>query len=314
MKRNNKIIISVGLLLLVCIFFVSNRVSSSIKSDGNNSIMEIVNDEHVVPFDKVYIKINGNKKEMESVSVTIGNEKTSFKVDLIDLENEPFFELPYYNENIVVGLKYWIKEATVRYKDGKIIRYTTNKDDKYYIDNSYNYFVVDEFSDDVDAWRGFKGVDFSDYIYSNGNIYFKVNGDTTEMVDIEMNFVSIDEKNSFKADVEGFGNRTYFDISSENVKVGEEYYLKSMTIYYNNGGAYTYNADNYANILNNRIFISEVVDSKELKIEDEQITDNNKNTAINSKKREKDVAGGFIILFLVIVAAFAVLFYLKDEE
>ena len=86
-----------------------------------------------------------------------------------------------------------------------------------------------------------------------------------------------------------------------------------MTIYYNNGGVYSYNADNYANILNNRIFITDVIESKKMNITDSEI-DKKKNTVIKSKKRENDVFGGFVVLFLIIVAALVAFYFIKVED
>lgn len=315
MKSNKKWLFGILILLLVGgVILLADNISSSLKiSDSNKDFsIEIVKDEHVVPFEKVYIQITGQHEKFSNISLVIGNDKSKFKVNLLDLGSEPYFELPYYNDNVVVGSQYYIQEATIKYDDGKIVRYT-NSQNSALLNGDNNYFVVDEISKDADAWRGFKGLDFSNYTYTNGNIYFKINGDISEMVDIELDFVSIDEKKSFKADVEGFGNRIFFDISKEDVKAGEEYYIKSMTIYYNNGGVYSYNADNYANILNNRIFITNVIESKKMNITDSEI-DKKKNTVIKSKKRENDVFGGFVVLFLIIVAALVAFYFIKVED
>lgn len=315
MNNRNKWFLSLVLLFVFVGLIVFSNVSNSIKEEDNRDFsLEIAKDEHVVPYESVYVLIDGEKEHMTNISLLVGNDKYSFKTDLLDIQSVAHFELPNYNDNVVAGMSYYIKEATIKYDDGRIVRYTTSKNDNLYIsiDERESYFVVDEINDDVDAWRDFRGVDFKDYIYSNGNIYFKLNGDTRNMVDIELEFVKIDEMKSFKADVEGFGNRLYFDISNIDVEVGEEYYLKDMTIYYTNGGSYNYNADNYANILNNRIFITNVED-KVLKAEAPS-TDGNKPNATNNEKRENNVAGGLIVLFLIIVAAFGIFFYIKDED
>ena len=319
MKNSNKWI---RVLIIIFIFggiiVLSNQIANSFKSDNmsDSFSIKIDKDEHVVPFEKVYVVIDGKKDKIVNVSLLVGNDKASFKVDLVDLQTDsPSFELPYYSNNVIAGLKYYIKEAIIKYEDGRVVRYTTSKNDKMYLSISErdSYFVVDEINDDVDAWRDFKGVDFSDYSYVNNNIYFKIYGDTTEMVDIQMNFVRIDEKKNFIADVEGFGNRIFFDISDTNVVAGEEYYLKDMTIYYSNGGSYNYTADNYANILNNRIFITNVIEDSLLKASEPE-TDDNQPNAIKSAKRERNVAGGIVILFLILIGAFGIFFYLKDED
>ena len=326
MKSNKKWILSFILLFIFGGLVVfSNHVSNSLKDSNSleDFSIEIEKDEHVVPSEKVFVSINGAKENMANVSLMLGNDKTSFKVDLLDLQTEtPYFELPYYSDKVIAGLKYYIKEATIKYEDGRIVRYTTSKNDTLYmnIDERDSYFVVDEISNDINAWRNFKGVDFSDYTYTNGNIYFKIYGDTTEMVDIELEFVRVDEKKNFIADVEGFGNRTFFSLANTDVEVAEEYYLKGMTIYYSNGGSYYYSADNYANIINNRIFISNIIEEGSLNVEepeagvDETVTDGNQPNATNNITRENNLAGGLVILFLVIVGSLGIFIYLKDED
>ena len=316
MKKGNRWCASILLFLIfVGIIIVSNNISNSLKvSDSDKYLsMRIATDEHVVPYEKVYVNLDNNVKKMSKVSLVVGNDKFSFKTDLLDLNDKPYFELPYYNDNVVIGLKYYIKEAVINYADGSIIRYTSNRNDSFYlnIDETESYFIVDEVNDNIDAWRGFKGIDFSNYSYSNGNIYFKMYGDTSDMVDVILDFVRTDERKSFKADVEGFGNRLFFNISDEKVEAGEEYYLKSMTIYYNNGGSYYYNADNYANILSNRIIITAMDNDKSFNIEEPS---EDRNDDFLSTERTHDIAGGIVVLFLLIIGAFAIVFFLKDEN
>ena len=88
-----------------------------------------------------------------------------------------------------------------------------------------------------------------------------------------------------------------------------------MKIFYNNGGHYIYNADNYANILNNRIFINSLAVNGSKNIEAESIIDENYDkNAINNNKRSESLAGGMIVLFLIFVVAFGVFIFLKDED
>ena len=315
-NTNRWMLVFVLFLIFMGFIAFANDFSNSVKEpSGNDFSLELVKDEHVVPMEKVYVTIGGEKEHIYSVNLMLGNDRASFKVDLMDILDETYFVLPDYSDNVVVGLKYYIKEAMIKYDDGRIVRYTTSKNDRLYlnIDERDSYFVVDEINNDVDAWRDFKGVDFKDYTYSNGNIYFKVNGNISEMVDIVLEFVRIDENKSFKVDVEGFGNRTYFDLSQTDVAVGEEYYLKDMTIFYTDGGSYNYNADNYANILNNRIFITDVIDEGMKNVE-EPVTDLNQPNATNNIKRENNVVGGLVVLFLIIIVAFGIFYVIKDED
>ncbi len=320
MNNKNKWILSIFILFVfVGILIVSNRTSNSINTRDLNSI-SIVKDEHVVPFEKVYVEIDGEVKNMNNVNLLVGNNNLSFKADIKGLQtSKPYFEVPNYGENVVIGLKYFIKEAMIKYNDGRLVRYTTNTSDnmRLVIDEKKSYFVIDEIKDDVNAWRDFKSIDFSDSVFSNSNIYFSLIGNTKEMVDIELEWVRIDEGNSFRTSVMGLGNRTFIDLSDAPVMAGEEYYLKNMTIYYNNGGSYTYSADNYANIVNNRIFIAKELEDSFKKVEVEAegpTTDGNKPNATNNTNREQYVSGGIIVLFLVVLVAFGIFFYIKDEE
>ncbi len=311
----------IALAFLLCTFYIwnaSNSVKISYTWRSFNSI-KIVKDEHVVPYEKVFVLVNGDTNDIDNVDLVLTNNRVSFKVNIKDLKEEkPYFELPYYNNNIIVGSKYFIKEVLINYVDGEKTRITTdvNASSHLLIDEREEYFVVeDDDIVDANAWRDFNSITIKDRINSNGNIYLNINGDTKEMVDIELEWVKKDETSSFLVNVESLDNRPFFNISDIPVKLGEEYYLKEMKIFYNNGGHYIYNADNYANILNNRIFINSLAVNDSKNIEAESIVDENYDkNAINNNKRSESLAGGMIVLFLIFVVAFGVFIFLKDED
>ena len=321
MKNTYKCFFCTALVLIVLgVIGYSWRTSQSVKMNykyrGFNSI-NILKNEHVVPYDKVFVKIDGDTNEMKSINLLLASNKTSFRIDLKDINaDEPYFELPYYDDNIVAGLKYTISEVVITYKDGEIARFTTVDSEAIHliIDEKESYFMVDEMDSDANAWRDFKGITFKDHVYSNGVVYLNIYGDTKEMVNIELELVKKDETKNILVNVESLDNRPFINIAQYNVKLGEEYYLKDMTIFYNNGGFYTYNADNYANILNNRIFIETTIEDGELKVDDVPIVEGGDPNAITSTSRSKDVAGGLITLFLIISAVVGIFLYLRRED
>ncbi len=319
MKSTTKLIISF-FALIVFVGIVSNYKDYSYslqeKNAWNNfTSIKVLRDDHVVPGEKVYLEFVGNSSKIDSIQIEMKYRSSFFVVSVEELNtSKPYFYMPSYSKDVVVDGKYTINKVSIEYIDGNTIVYYSNPSKGIYLDTNdiTNYIVVGEKVDEANAWRGFGGLKVNAVVNDvNENIHLNLYGDYKDVVNIDLKWVKTDESYYFISSVLSVGNRPFFNLDDAKVVDNEDYYLKEIKVFYNDGGYYVYNADNYASVLNNRLHIGVLNHDRSINVEETDVQPVN---AIVSKEREKDVAGGLVVLFLIFIALVLVFAVLKNED
>ncbi len=283
------------LIIFAIIITIKNNSSFAVSSDFTS--LSMYTDKHVRPTEKVFLKINGNANEIKNMEIYLKNRNDIISAKVYDISSNPYFILPEgeYSDGNIYKI-YQVKavlsdnnEHTYKISDGSYIE----------IDNTLG-----------NAWRDFTGVvltnNQADY---NGNYYINLVADTKEMVSITVNLTGTEDIVSY---IENIDTRPFLNID----KIGE-YSIKDLTIYYRDGGSFTYdvsdrNAANYLEIDNNKVIVNYLdIDEASKNIEENDYESTKDTTEVDTFKSSNYI--WIFFLFVVIIAA-ALFFYMVNNE